>query len=116
MTTNDDGNRGKGGRFKKGCKGGPGRPKKSAEDKYLDEFRKGVSLAAFRRVTKKVVEMAETGDLKAARLLFEYGIGKPQEYVATPLEEEQRVGPTSLTYVVDPKCLEAIQKREGSDG
>lgn len=105
--------RGKKGQFAKGNPGGPGRPPKTREDKYLDEFRKTVSIASIGRVTKKLLEMAESGDLKAMDLLLKYAIGKPLDYVA-PIVIEAFARRPDVVYRIDP-AYEAEKARRLAD-
>lgn len=79
------------GRFVANNPGGPGRPLKKREEKYLERFKKAVTLKEFEKASKKLLEMALAGDIRAIRTLFEYAIGKPAAYV------EANVTQTSLS-------------------
>jgi hypothetical protein len=70
--------RGEGGRFLKGCPGGPGRPATPNERRWrllLDEC---VSEEDMIAVIRKMVEQAIAGNRWARRDLLEYTIGKPR--------------------------------------
>lgn len=69
------------GRFKPGNKASKnaGRPKKPREERYAEVLKETVSYAQFGRIVDKIAKKAERGDLQAAKLLFEYFIGKPNQ-------------------------------------
>jgi hypothetical protein len=62
------------GYFQKGQQGGPGRPKRSVEQRYLDVTMAACPVDKWRKVVATAVEQAEKGDAKArdflARVLF----------------------------------------------
>src|SRR5262249_19248254 len=69
------------GRFRAGNKGGPGNPfarKVAALRKAVVNF---VSEEDLKYLIFKVKMMAESGDMAAAKLLFQYVLGKPTEAV-----------------------------------
>ena len=74
------------GRFKPGNKAAKngGRPSKPREERYTEILREAVTFAQFERIVRRIAQKAERGDLPAAKLLFEYIIGKPpQQYQLT---------------------------------
>jgi hypothetical protein len=77
--------RDKNGRFTKGNKAAignkGGRPRRATEERYLIELTKVVTLKEWRVIIKKVAEKAKQGDMAAFRLLAEYVIGKPTQYI-----------------------------------
>src|SRR5262245_26680099 len=70
--------RGADGRFVKGWKGGPGNPHARACAARRQALTDAVTPEDLARVAKKLLEMAEGGDLPAAALLFKYAIGQPR--------------------------------------
>src|SRR5262249_7667878 len=61
--------------FQRGNPGGPGRPPRTAEEKYLDSVTSACAPADLKAVTAKVLEKARAGDMKAAALLFKVLLG-----------------------------------------
>ncbi len=64
------------GRFLKGNRGGPGNPHADKVAKLKVAMLSAVSEKSMRTVIRKLVEMAEGGDLKAIELLLNRTIGK----------------------------------------
>lgn len=82
-------------RFKKGVSGNPkGRTKTTPLTdeikKLLKEMAQGGQKSHARMVAESMVERAETGDVAAARLLWEYVEGKPTQRVELDVAEEAR--------------------------
>jgi len=71
------------GQFAKGNRGGPGRPRLDAEQKYLRALRKALPQKDVHAIVEKLVIKAKSGNIQAAKLLLEYAIGKPTQYVET---------------------------------
>ena len=67
------------GQFAKGSKGGPGRPKKKREERYLEITMSACTYPEWKAVIKKAVEQAKRGDNQARRFLADYLIGPPQQ-------------------------------------
>jgi hypothetical protein len=65
------------GRFKKGYKGGPGRPKREVEEYYLAIMLDEITPDDWRAITKKAVEQAKRGDQQARKWLSDYLLGLP---------------------------------------
>ena len=66
------------GRFVKGeYKGGPGRPKKKREERYLEITLNTVTFEKWKKIIEKAAEQAARGDKDARRFLAEYLLGKP---------------------------------------
>ena len=66
------------GRFKKGeYKGGPGRKKRSVEDKYYRILVSECSQDDWRAICAKAVSQAKHGDATARKFLADYLIGAP---------------------------------------
>lgn len=69
--------RDKNGRFVAGNGGGPGRPKRDIEHKYLDITLANCSQSEWREIVKKAVQQAVRGDAVARKWLADYIIGTP---------------------------------------
>ena len=67
------------GQFAKGYKGGPGRPPKKKEERFMEVSIAAVSLKDWREIIKKAVDQAKRGDTQARKFLAEYLIGPPQQ-------------------------------------
>lgn len=72
-------------KFLPGNPGGPGRPKRSTEEKYLRKLTATVPLQEWREIILTAVDQAKNGDASARRWLSEYLVGRP-----LPLREEVR--------------------------
>jgi len=73
--------RGENGQFAKGNSGGPGRPRLDVEQKYLRTLHRALLQRDVREVVKKLIARAKAGNIQAAKVLLEYAIGKPTQYV-----------------------------------
>ena len=70
------------GRFVKGeYKGGPGRPSKEREERYLAIMLNTVTFADWQEIIKKATDQAKRGDSVARKWLSDYLIGPPQQKV-----------------------------------
>jgi hypothetical protein len=76
------------GRFVKGSSGGPGRPPKKREEKYLERFKKAVTLKEFEEAAQALVDAAIGGDVKAIRLLFQYALGNPKQLIEASIHQK----------------------------
>jgi len=65
------------GRFVKGHNGGPGRPKRSTEEKYLTALSRHVTLKDWATIVNTAVARAKAGDSTARQWLSDYLMGKP---------------------------------------
>lgn len=63
--------------FTKGNPGGPGRPKRTVEEKYLKAFSDAFKPADIKEIVAALKKSAVRGDVRAAQLLFSYGLGTP---------------------------------------
>jgi hypothetical protein len=79
---------GKGG-FKKGNRGGPGRPKRSTEQSYLDATMGAVSVTDWATVVEKALSQAKAGDAKAREWLSKMLVGSDPIPMAKLVEELQ---------------------------
>jgi hypothetical protein len=79
---------GKGG-FKKGNPGGPGRPRRTTEQGYLDATVAVVSVEDWQKVVTKALAQAKTGDAKAREWLSKMLVGSDPIPLAQLVEELQ---------------------------
>lgn len=63
--------------FKKGNPGGPGRPKKSTEDKYLRRLSASVNMRDWESIIDRAIYDAKKGDTAARKWLADYLVGLP---------------------------------------
>ena len=73
------------GRFIKGHKpfigNNPGRKPKATEDKYLRVFSDTVTDKDLEEILQTVMARAKAADMVAARIIFDYALGKPRQQV-----------------------------------
>jgi hypothetical protein len=74
-------------RFAKGKPGGPGRPKRETERKYLNTMVGAVSLEDWAAITQRAVADAKVGDAQARSWLSKYLLGDEPIVLADTLEE-----------------------------
>ena len=67
------------GQFAKGDNGGPGRPRKKREERYLEITMSACTFKDWERIVKKAVTDAQRGDATARKWLSDYLIGSPQQ-------------------------------------
>jgi len=79
------------GQFKKGWNGGPGRPRLDAEQKYLRTLHRSLLQRDVREIIKKLIVKAKAGNIQAAKLLLEYAVGKPMQYVSADIKSTNEV-------------------------
>ena len=65
------------GRFVKGHKGGPGRPPKKREEKYLEIAMTAVTFEDWKRIIRRAADQALEGDAQARKFLADYLLGPP---------------------------------------
>jgi hypothetical protein len=65
------------GQFTKGNGGGPGRPKRSTEEKYLASLQSAVTLKEWRDIVDAAIVKAKRGDARARTWLSDYLLGPP---------------------------------------
>ena len=86
-----DANRDGKGRFTKGNSGGPGRPKRTKEEKYLTSMVRCVKLKDWRDIVERAVADAKDGDAKAREWLSNYLLGKPSQELKVKGETDLRI-------------------------
>jgi hypothetical protein len=65
------------GKFKQGNSGGPGRPKKEREERYLEITLTTVTFEKWSKIVAKACEQALRGDAVARKWLSDYLVGPP---------------------------------------
>ena len=86
-----DSNRNSKGQFVKGNKGGPGRPKRTKEEKYLTSMVRCVKLKDWRDIVQRAIADAKDGDAKAREWLSNYLLGKPSQELKVKGETDLRI-------------------------
>jgi hypothetical protein len=69
------------GRFAPGNRFASGNPNHKRMYKLRRAMLTAVDDAAMERITKKLVELAEGGDLEAVKILFSYAVGRPPQAI-----------------------------------
>jgi len=67
------------GRFAKGHKGGPGRPARDKEEKYLKKLSTRCTLKEWQAIVDRAIAQAKAGNPKARQWLSDYLLGKPAQ-------------------------------------
>lgn len=67
------------GQFAKGHKGGPGRPKKKREERYLEITMSACTFPEWKAIVKRAVSDAKRGDATARKWLSDYLVGVPKQ-------------------------------------
>lgn len=73
--------RNKQGQFVKGYKGGPGRPKRNYEERYIRWMSRRVKKKDWDMIVDVAIANAKAGNSKARQWLSDYLIGKPPQQV-----------------------------------
>lgn len=84
--------RAKDGTFIEGNSGGPGNPHAQQVARLRSVMLKCVTEKSMRNVVKKLIALAEGGDLKAIELLLNRTVGKPVEGPQIALQVNQNAG------------------------
>jgi hypothetical protein len=105
MTGNDG--RNANGTFAKGNCFGPGNPHARACARMLAIFRNAISDEEMHRLFRKLFEMAETGDMGAAKLILSYKIGKPLP-VPNPDSIDRDEWEHFQQDIVDPNAMKLV--------
>jgi hypothetical protein len=58
-----------------------GRPPRPVEEKLFEQFKRCVKAGDIEAIGGAMLDKAKTGDVKAARLIFEYLFGQPRQIV-----------------------------------
>ena len=93
------------GHFARGNKGGPGNPFARQVGLLRKKIVEALGTERFDRVLEAIIVKAEAGDIAAAKLLFQYALGKPGPTVEPDrldleefkLKQESAIAPTTWT-------------------
>jgi hypothetical protein len=92
-------------RFAPGWCGGPGRPPRATQDRYLAVLTEAVPPETWRQIVETAVEQAVAGDSEAREWLGSYLIGKPSA------DDPRNADDISLVMgVLMPVILKVIEK------
>ena len=97
--------RDKAGRFVKGYKGGPGRPARSKEEKYLTTLSKRCTIKEWEKIVDTAIARAKAGDPRARQWLSDYLLGRPQQFMDITSGGERL--PSVIVYLPEIDDLEA---------
>lgn len=87
-----DGGRDEKGRFTKGWSGGPGRPKKSREERYYQIAVTTCTFKDWKAIIEKTIHQAKRGDATARKWLADYLMGPPvQKHAVANVDWENLV-------------------------
>jgi hypothetical protein len=90
------------GRFIKGQSRNPqGRPSLAAELRFKEGIKQGARPEMVKQVIKKLYDLAQGGDVQAARTFLEYTCGKPAQTVAVTTDGQPLVPNVYLPAVQD---------------
>jgi hypothetical protein len=92
------------GRFRDGCRPGPGRPRRAVERDYLATLADAVPMDRWRAIVDRAVDNASQGDAKARQWISEYLIGKPSGDGLTKLAAAENPDPLDI-------AMEEAQRR-----
>ena len=74
-----------------GNNGGPGRPPKAREEKYLEIMKGTITFSEFKALVNKTYTLAMKGDAAARKALFDYILGPPTQKLEHSGSIEQKV-------------------------
>jgi len=89
------------GTFAKGNSGGPGRPKRSTEDKYLKKLISRCTLKDWQKIVDTAISRAQAGDNVARAWLSDYLLGKPKQSVDVTTAGEKVQGAVIYLPAID---------------
>ena len=95
------------GRFQKGGKGGPGRPRRAIESDYLAKLSEAVPLALWQEIVAKAVDDAREGDHVARAWLARYLVGPPTGHALRNLAADEEAGVDPLAELISNTELKA---------
>lgn len=102
------------GRFVPGNGGGPGRPTKQREERFLEITLESCTFADWKDIVKKAVSQAKRGDSTARKWLGDYLIGPAQQRLDVTTNDESLNEHGILTNTQRADLLAALL--EGAEG
>lgn len=104
-SANGDNGRDARGRFAEGNPGGPGNPHAGQVAKLRSALLDAVSATDVEEIIQGVLKRAKEGDLRAAKMLLDYSIGRPRPAAELPDESTSNMTnpPVHVTVVMDPE-------------
>ena len=107
------------GRFTRGNAGGPGRPPRAREERYLQTLGEVVSEDGWRRVCERALADAEAGDARARNWLSQYLLPNPNtDWGAESAARQSEVDVDELISMMEAEvCGRGLADRTGlTDG
>ena len=68
-----------------------GRPRRSTEERFLKAFSDTVKTSDIKKMVEVIMVRALCGDVKAARFIMEYAVGKPMQYITADIDSTNEV-------------------------
>jgi len=68
-----------------------GRPRRSTEERFLKAFSDSIKVSDIKKMVEIIMVRALCGDVKSARFLMEYAVGKPTLYVNADINSTNEV-------------------------
>ena len=104
----------KGNQIAKGNGGGPGRPPRSREEKFMGIMLNTVTFKDWREIVEKAVSQAKHGNANARKFLADYLLGPPNQRVDVTSGGERIVTDPDINALAE--ALAAIKPDCGSEG
>ena len=70
---------------------GKGRPKRNTEEKYLKVFSDTVKEEDLKEILQTVMARAKAADMVAARIIFDYALGKPAQQLTVDVVSDLNI-------------------------
>ena len=90
----------KGNQVAKGNGGGPGRPAKKREERFMEITLSTVTFKDWGEIVKKAVQLAKRGDTQARKFLADYLLGPAQQRIDLTSDGEQLQSPVIILPAV----------------
>lgn len=79
------------GRFVKGSAGGPGRPARATEERFMVRLTEKLTMEDWDEIVARAVQDAKQGDKDARKWLAEHVLGKPTSAAPTASQAHERM-------------------------
>ena len=100
------------GQFAKGNGGGPGRPPKKREERFMEITLSAVTYADWKAIVKKACDQAKRGNPQARKFLADYLLGPPPQRHEVVGEMDNRL---IIEYVNDWRHNQVAKPAPGAD-